>query len=128
MLLVGIDLVENERIQRSMQKPRFCTAILGETEYRQLSERGFPVQSVAASFCAKEAFGKALGCGLLGFSLREVELLRRPSGAPYLQLSGRAAELAAARGVRFSVSVTHTQHYASAVVVGEAYNGKSENS
>ena len=73
---------------------------------------------MAASWCAKEALGKALGTGVRGFSLREVELLRAENGAPYLQLSGRAAEIAA--GVRFSVSVTHTRAYTSVIVIGEA--------
>lgn len=122
MLLSGIDLEENDRIARSMQRPRFCRTILGAAEYRLLAERGFPVQSVAASFCAKEAFGKALGTGVRGFSLREVELLRAPGGAPYLQLSGRARTAAA--GVRFTVSVTHTRQYTSVIVIGERPDGE----
>lgn len=115
---LGIDLEENDRIARAMQRPRFCRTVLGDDEYRQLAARGFPVGSVAASWCAKEAVGKALGTGVRGFTLREVELLRAENGAPYLRLRGRAA--AAAAGLRFSVSVTHTRTYTSVVVIGEA--------
>ena len=115
---LGIDLEENDRIARAMRRPRFCRTVLGDAEYRLLERRGFPVGSVAASWCAKEALGKALVTGVRGFSLREVELLRAENGAPYLQLSGRAAEIAA--GVRFSVSVTHTRAYTSVIVIGEA--------
>lgn len=119
MLSVGIDLVENKRIQKSMERERFCKTILGQDEYRLLANRGFPVESVAASFCAKEAFAKAMGIGVRGFSLNEVELMRSENGAPYLQLSGRAEEMARQRNLRFAVSVTHTKEYASAVVIGE---------
>jgi holo-[acyl-carrier protein] synthase len=119
MLLVGIDLVEISRIKKSIQNPRFCGRVLGVTEYSQLEMRGFPVQSIAASFSAKEAFAKALGTGIRGFSLDEVELLRDSSGRPDLKLSGRALEIADARKLRFSVSVTHTKEYAAAVVIGE---------
>ena len=120
MLSVGIDLVEIRRIEKSIRNPRFCSRVLGKTEYAQLEMRGFPVQSVAASFCAKEAFSKALGTGIRGFALTEVELLREENGRPRLHLTGNAAELAVARGLaEFSVSVTHTKEYAAAVVVGE---------
>lgn len=116
MLSVGIDLVEIGRIEKSLQNPHFCAHLLGGEEYDQLARLGFPAQSVAASFCAKEAFSKAVGTGLGGFRLREAELLRLPSGKPELRLAGQAALLA--ENMRFSVSVTHTDRYAAAAVVG----------
>jgi holo-[acyl-carrier protein] synthase len=119
MLLVGIDLVEIEKIKNSMKNPRFCRRVLGAVEYSQLEMRGFPIQSVAASFSAKEAFSKALGTGLRGFALGEVELLRGDDGKPSLCLSGRALKIANGRNLEFSVSVTHTRYYAAAVVVGQ---------
>jgi len=119
MLLTGLDLVEIDRIREAMQRPRFCRRVLGEEEYRQLSLRGFPYQSVAASFCAKEAFGKALGIGISGFTLAQVQLLRRENGCPYLYLSGEALRLAREQNAEFSVSITHTERYAAAVVIGE---------
>lgn len=119
MLSVGVDLVEISRIERSLKNPRFCKRVLGETEYLQLMMRGFPVQSVAASFCAKEAFSKAMGTGVRGFELCEVELLREENGRPYLRLSGAAERMAKERYLEFAVSVTHTKEYAQAVVVAE---------
>jgi holo-[acyl-carrier-protein] synthase len=117
---VGTDLVEIDRIRKSIQNPRFRERVFGETESARLALRGFPVESAAASFCAKEAFAKAIGTGLRGFRLREVELLHdEKTGRPKLALSGNALRLAGNR--RFSVSVTHTAQYASAVVVCEEY-------
>lgn len=120
MLLVGIDLVEVKRIKKSIQNPRFCERVFGPAERAFLQERGFSAQSAAASFCAKEAFAKALGTGVRGFSLREVELLRGSFGEPSLHLSGQAQRIVCERGLVFSVSVTHTKEYASAVVIGQA--------
>ena len=119
MLSVGVDLVEINRIEKSLKNPRFCKRVLGEIEYLQLMMRGFPVQSVAASFCAKEAFSKAMGTGVRGFELNEVELLREENGRPYLKLSGSAERMAKERRLEFAVSVTHTKEYAQAVVVAE---------
>ena len=119
MLMVGIDLIEIKRIKKSMQNPRFCKRVFGPSEWAFLQERGFSAQSAAASFCAKEAFAKALGTGVRGFSLAEVQLLREPSGRPYLSLCGRALLLAEERGLEFAVSVTHTKQYAAVVVAAE---------
>lgn len=116
----GVDLVEISRIRHSMENPRFLLRFFGERERAQLAARGFPPQSVAASFCAKEAFAKALGTGVRGFSLHEVELLRDELGAPYLRLAGRARRLAEASGLVFAVSVSHTREQALAFVVALA--------
>ena len=63
------------------------------------------------------AFAKALGTGLRGFALNEVEVLRDALGKPYFALSGRAA--ARAEGLVFSLSLTHDGGYAAAFVVAE---------
>ena len=99
---VGLDLVEIGRVQKAMKRSRFCRKILGGEEYRQLEKRGFPPQSVAASFSAKEAFSKAIGTGVRGFSLADVELLRQENGKPYLRLQERAKTTAEKAGLRFS--------------------------
>lgn len=117
MYTVGIDMVEIERIHHCMRHDGFCRRILGEEEYRQLEKRGMPAQSVAASFCAKEAFSKAMGTGIRGFSFSEVQLLRLPNGKPYLSFTGRAKAMVQPTGLEFAVSITHTKQYAAAVVV-----------
>ena len=102
---VGLDLVEIGRVQKAMKRSRFCRKILGGEEYRQLEKRGFPPQSVAASFSAKD-----------------VELLRQENGKPYLRLQERAKMTAEKAGFTvFSVSVTHTREYAAVAVL--AYEG-----
>ena len=73
--------------------------------------------TIAASYAAKEAFSKALGTGVRGFSLTEVSVLRDSLGAPYFAFSGRAARLVAEQGLRFYVSLTHTDELAAAFVV-----------
>ncbi|MBS6861456.1 MAG: holo-ACP synthase [Hydrogeniiclostridium sp.] len=119
MIALGIDLLEIDRIRRSLDNPRFLRRVFGPQELEQLAARGFSPQSAAACFCAKEAFSKALGTGVRGFLLTEVQLLREPAGRPYLSLSGDALRLAEERGWDFSVSVTHTKQYAAVVVAAE---------
>ena len=53
-------------------------------------------------------------------SWKEVEVRREASGRPTLHMSGRAAELAEAMGVRrIQLSLTHSRELALAVVVTE---------
>ena len=127
-LVTGIDLVEISRIAKSMENPRFLERVYSPEELELLRTRArsdaplhlcpSAVNSAAANFCAKEAFAKALGTGVRGFSLGEVSVLRDAQGRPYLSLTGNAKKLSEQRGLTFSVSLTHAKEYASAVVVG----------
>jgi NAD(P)H-hydrate epimerase len=75
--------------------------------------RGKPVFHFAARFAAKEAVGKLLGSGVL--SWQDIEIGAGP--LPQVTLSGRTAELAAARGVRgIRVSLSHVDSLAGACV------------
>ena len=117
MFSVGIDMIEIPRIEKSMKKRRFLRFILGGEEYLQLEKRGFPAKSVAANFCAKEAFLKSMGLGLFKLDFKNIEVLRNSSGKPYISLSGDALEFAQKNNFNFSVSITHTKQCASAVVL-----------
>lgn len=120
---VGVDLVRIDRVWGVLQRrgerafARFFTA--AERERCLCSKH--PPESFAARFAAKEAFFKALGTGWgIGGAWTEVEVVSAPSGAPSLVVTGRAAELAAARGVRrIHLSLTHTGDTAAAFVVLE---------
>ncbi len=120
---LGTDLIEIERIERSVE--RFGEAFLqriftpGEIAYCQSKKNA--AESLAARFAAKEAGAKALGTGISrGVSWREFEVRRLPGQRPELHLSGRAAEIAAALGVRrLALSLTHSRSVSMAVVVAE---------
>lgn len=112
---IGIDMLEIDRIKKSAINPRFLSRVFGEQELDLYRGRGCPPSFLAANFCAKEAFSKALGTGIRGFELKEVQLLRGELGEPYLELSGKAKELA--ENLSFEVSVSHTRENAIAIVI-----------
>jgi holo-[acyl-carrier protein] synthase len=113
---IGIDMLEINRIRKSAINPRFLSRVFGERELAIYKERGSPASFLAANFCAKEAFSKAVGTGIRGFELKDVQLLRDNLGKPYLSLSGKAKILAG--NMDFDVSVSHTKEHAIAVVIG----------
>ncbi len=112
---VGIDTVELVRIEKSLEINGFTEKVYSLKERVLLAVKKNMVPSAAANFAAKEAFSKALGTGVRGFALNEVSVLRDSLGAPYIELSGRAKEVA--KGLEFSVSITHTDSVATAIVI-----------
>lgn len=74
---------------------------------------------LAARFAAKEAALKALGTGLsAGIAWTEVCVVSLPTGEPTLRVTGRAAEVATAKGITaWHVSLSHTKDHAMASVI-----------
>ncbi|HZK21490.1 MAG TPA: holo-ACP synthase [Oscillospiraceae bacterium] len=119
-MVIGIDSIEIDSIENSIKSKRFVERVYGTTELSELKLCGEnqKAQRCAALFAAKEAFSKALGTGIRGFSLSEVEVLHESSGKPYLHLSGSAKELAHKSGYSYEISITHTKSVATAIVIG----------
>ena len=116
---VGIDAVDVDRCRRVMvRRPGLAERVFTGVERTDVSRSKDPAARLAARFAAKEAVMKALGVGLGALGFREVEVVRADSGEPGLVLAGRAADLAADRGIeRWLVSLTHTDIVAIASVV-----------
>lgn len=116
---LGIDLVDVPRFAAVLaRRPSIKDRLFTPGELAYAGALADPVPSLAARFAAKEAVMKALGVGLGAFSFADVEVRRRPSGEPWLALSGKAAELAHRRGAgTWLLSLTHTSSSAAAAVV-----------
>lgn len=118
---IGTDLVQICRIEKSIQKEAFLKKVYGAQEQQLIAGKKSAAQTAAANFAAKEAFGKALGVGIMReFSLCEVQALRDQNGAPYFFLCGKAAELCRKRKLKAHLSLTHEGDYAAAFVVLES--------
>ena len=107
-----------DRFRRALRRrPALTMRLFTEGERAYGARFRDPAPRLAARFAAKEATMKALGVGLGAFSFHDVEVVRKPSGAPALRVSGAAAALAAERGVTvLHLSITHTDRTAEAVV------------
>ena len=118
---VGIDAVDVERFRTSLQRtPTMRERLFVDEELDYVAPKADPVPSLAARFAAREAVMKAMGLGLGAFGFHEVWVSRAESGAPSLQVTGRALELAVDRGITdWHLSITHTATVAMAHVVAE---------
>ena len=112
---VGVDLVDLARFKESLDRtPGLADRLFTATE------RGLGIESLAATFAAKEAVAKALGAPR-GLQWHDVEVIRSESGRPSLQMSGSVAAAASGLGVvTWHVSLSHDAGMAIAMVVAES--------
>lgn len=121
VLGIGIDLVENQRIARSLEKfgDLFLKRVFCQSEVEYCQRMRNPVPHYAARFAAKEALSKAFGCGIgAEIGLLDIEVVRDEHGAPGIRLHGSGLALSQRRGVKqILLSLSHTEHYAVANVM-----------
>jgi holo-[acyl-carrier protein] synthase len=115
---VGIDLIEIERVRRSLERYEgFRDRCFTPAEQAYCESRKNPAESYAGRFAGKEAVGKALGFGVArAFAWKEIEISGRPK--PSVSLSGRVSAWAERLGAGpIDLSMTHSRELASAVAV-----------
>lgn len=114
---IGVDLIEIDRVSKACEKEGFIKRCFTDNEIKLIDGRW---QKAAGNFAVKEAVAKMLGTGFRGFSPKDIEVLRDDLGKPYVNLYGKAAELAKAQGVTaIHVSISNTNGLANAFVIGE---------
>jgi holo-[acyl-carrier protein] synthase len=114
---VGVDLIEIERIRSALDRhgSGFRERCFTEAERAYCDSKPNPPQHYAGRFAAKEAVGKALGCGV-HFTWREIEVVGRPK--PGVRLSGRTLAYAERTGAGpIELSMTHSRELAAAIAV-----------
>jgi holo-[acyl-carrier protein] synthase len=123
MLGIGVDLIEVERIQHSLDRfgDRFMKRVFTEVEIAYCQSMKFPARHFAARFAAKEAVSKAFGTGIgKAMGWRDIDVHKKESGEPFLVLHGGAETLAKNRAVKSAwISLSHTDHHAIAMVALE---------
>jgi holo-[acyl-carrier protein] synthase len=114
-LRIGVDIVEIDRIAHALHRhgEHFIRKVFTQEEADYCRTKK-SAASWAARFAAKEALGKALHVPDVPPKWTDVEVLRDERGRPSLRLHGRALELS--RGARVELSLSHTHHYAVAMV------------
>lgn len=118
---IGCDVIEINRVRKAVSREAFKLRVFTAGEIAYCESRGKQaVASFAARFAAKEAALKALGTGLRGGELRELEVIVDELGKPELVLHGYHRKLAESLGVqRCHLSLSHGQEIAQAYIVME---------
>jgi holo-[acyl-carrier protein] synthase len=113
--LIGIDLIEPQRLQERLERtPSLRETLFTDQEVAYCEAQPQAHLHLAARFCAKEAVMKAFG--LDGWDPLDVEIV---GGGPdvTIELHGAMAERANQLGVTVSVSMTHLEALVGAVAL-----------
>ena len=120
---VGLDLVAVDTVAatlRGSHREHYLARVYTESEVDDCKGPSGRIEPerLAARFAAKEATIKALPGAGEEVRLTSIEVRSEPSGQVRLELSGRAAELAAEAGItELALSLTHEGGFAAAAVV-----------
>ena len=115
MTKCGVDMVDINRIKKSLTNPLFLKRFFTQNEQSLFSSKKNPIPSIAANFAGKEAVSKAMGTGIRGFSLQDIEILRNDLGKPTLKFFN-SLEIYN-ENFEFDISLSHTETTAIAMVV-----------
>jgi holo-[acyl-carrier protein] synthase len=114
---IGIDLIEVDRVTKACEKESFRKRYFTDKEIELIEN---DVKKAADNFAVKEAVAKVFGTGFQTFFPIDIEVLRTTEGKPYVNLYGKAEELAEKLGITvIHVSISNTKEYTTAFAVGE---------
>ena len=112
---IGIDLVEIKRIEEKLTD-HFVKRILSDSEltfYQSITDQTRRLTYLAGRFASKEALFKALRHGDKTANYSDFTVLNDEFGAPYFKKND------VLKDYRIKVSISHTAHYATAIVLLE---------
>ncbi len=102
---IGCDVVDLRRVK--INSLPFINGVLSKDEISIFEKRKDKKEFLGGRFAAKEAFLKALGCGISGARMNEIDIRYKENGQPYIIYKEN----------NYDVSISHDGDYAFAVVV-----------
>ena len=116
---IGTDIIEIDRIEKAINNNKnFLSKIFTDNEIELFRKRNMRIEVIAGNFAVKEAISKAIGTGIRGFSLIDIEVLRDDLGKPIAYLNNNIEKIIN-RKYRLSVSISHNKTSAVAFVILE---------
>ena len=83
ILGIGVDIINNERIRKSIKSNKFRSRIYSIKEIKLSKKTKDKVAFFSKRFAAKEAFSKALGTGFSSnLNFKDIEIINDKKGMP----------------------------------------------
>jgi len=84
ILGIGVDIIENKRIKKSIKNDKFKYRVYSSRELKLSSLTINKVNFFSKRFAAKEAFSKALGKGFRNnLNFKDIEVINNKFGKPF---------------------------------------------
>ena len=87
---IGVDIVENSRIRKSINNKKFLLRIFTKNEIAQSIKTNSKVAFFSKRFAAKEAFSKALGLGFRkNLNFKDISIINNKYGKPSIKIKDK---------------------------------------
>ena len=119
---IGIDIIENIRIKKSIRNKRFINRIFTKKEILNSKKIKNPFSYYAKRYAAKEAFVKSIGIGFRdGFNFKDISIINDNLGKPSFLITKKIKNLINKRfktnSFNFFLSISDEKNYSVAFVV-----------
>ena len=124
ILGIGVDIVENKRIQKSIKNPLFTKRIYTQKELKQSKAVHNKIGYFSKRFAAKEAFSKALGTGFrMNLNFKDIEVINDKMGKPYYVKNKKITKIIQKnfkiKNFKFFLSISDEKKYSTAFAIIE---------
>ncbi len=118
---VGIDLIQNSRIEKALKihKINFLNKILTKEELNEVNKKKLSIPHLAGIFAVKEAVIKSLS-SYLGFSLnfQEIVIKKNTNGVPEICFHNKKVQKKLS-SIKLNLSISNEEHYSIAISIAE---------
>jgi len=91
---IGVDIVENSRIKKSLSNNKFIKRIFSEHEIISSKKVINKTAFFSKRFAAKEAFSKALGSGFRnGLNFKDISIINDKYGKPSIKVNSNVKKI-----------------------------------
>ena len=84
IIAIGVDIVDNVRIKKSIKNKKFISRIFSKKEINQSKKLNNKANFFSKRFAAKESLSKAIGTGFRNnLNFKDIEVINDKMGKPY---------------------------------------------
>ena len=122
---VGVDIIENSRIKKSIKNKKFLYRVFSKIEIINSKKNNNKSGYFSKRFAAKEAFSKALGSGFRnGLNFNDISVVNDRYGKPSIKLNSKLKNIISKRFKTIKVNVflsisDEKKHSIAFVVIGK---------
>ena len=119
---IGVDIVDNNRIKKSIKNKQFISRIFSKREINHSKKLSNKVNFFSKRFAAKESLSKAIGTGFRkNLNFKDITIVNDKYGKPSYELSTNAKKLIYSKfkvkKIKISLSLADEKKYSIAFSV-----------
>ena len=123
-LSIGVDIIENSRIKKSINNKKFLGRIFSKQEISRSKKIHNKTSFFSKRFAAKEAFSKALGSGFRnGLNFTDISVFNGKYGKPSIRINNKLKALIKKKfkttKINTLLSISDEKNYSIAYVIIE---------